>query len=109
MALLYVHDTWMDIERNRVNTAPGIRPRPSARGELASDDYNEAYDDISRSDDVSEAIHAPRYQARQIRGETSRGSDRLNVSNSIQMNFRAIISYGPFSPIYGPRPGQFSN
>ena len=80
VALLYIHDTWMSIERKRVRgDETTVLPEPS-RGDFANEGYDDAYDDISRSDDVSEAVHAPVYQARQERGQTVRGSDRLTVS-----------------------------
>ena len=79
---MYIHDTWMDIERKRVTTSPGVRVPASGRHEHATDDYNEVYDDISQSDDVSEAIHAPTYRVTESRGETNRGRDRLTVSES---------------------------
>ena len=80
VALLYVHDTWMSIERKRVRgDEPTVLPEPS-RGDFANEGYEDAYDDISRSDDVSEAVHAPVYQMRQERGQAVRGSDRLTVS-----------------------------
>ena len=80
VALLYIHDTWLSIERKRVRgDETTVLPEPS-RGGFVSDEYEEAYDDISRSDDVSEAVHAPVYQLRQERGQSVRGSDRLTVS-----------------------------
>ena len=80
VALLYVHDTWMSIERKRVRGEDtAVLPEPS-RGDFANEGFDDAYDDISRSDDVSEAVHAPAYQVRQERGQTVRGSDRLTVS-----------------------------
>ena len=70
----------MSIERKRVRgDESAVLPEPS-RGNFANEDYDDAYDDISRSDDVSEAVHAPVYQQRQDRGQTVRGSDRLTVS-----------------------------
>ena len=79
VALLYIHDTWMSIERHRV---AGFNPQPPASGrqDSAAEDFDDVYDDISRSDDVSEAVHAPTYRVREDRGEAVRGSDRLTVS-----------------------------
>ena len=77
----------MDIERKRVSVAPGIRVPASGRHEQASDEYDDAYDDISQSDDVSEALHIPTYRARENRGESSRGQDRLTVSD------RNVLTY----------------
>ena len=79
VALLYIHDTWMSIERKRVRGDPNSNLPAADRGEFVSDDFDDAYDDISRSDDVSEAVHAPTYQARQEQGQTVRGTDRLTV------------------------------
>ena len=80
VALLYIHDTWMSIERKRVRGDQDDELSMPSRGEAVSEDYDEAYDDISRSDDVSEAVHAPDYKVRQDRGVTVRGTDRLTVS-----------------------------
>ena len=69
----------MSIERQRV---AGSNPQPPASGrqESAAEDFADVYDDISRSDDVSEAVNAPVYRVREDRGEIVRGSDRLTVS-----------------------------
>ena len=80
VALFYLHDTWMDIERKRVTAAPGVSAARAYHTNRTEDAFADAYDDISQSDDVSEAVHAPLYRAREDRGFTCRGSDRLTVS-----------------------------
>ena len=80
VALMYIHDTWMSIERHRMSGSGRSQPTASGRQESADEDFEDAYDDISQSDDVSEAVNAPAYRVRENRGENVRGSDRLTVS-----------------------------
>ena len=82
----------MDIERKRVNPQPAAEVPASGRHDLAADAYEDAYDDISQSDDVSEAIHAPQYRVREERGDVCRGSDRLNVNSKCTLSWSQIIS-----------------
>ena len=72
----------MDIERKRVTAAPGVSAARAYHHDHHKAAFADAYDDISQSDDVSEAVHAPLYRVREDRGYTCRGSDRLTVSQT---------------------------